>query len=393
MHISEGVLSAPVLIGGGIICAGFTALGLKKIKEQDIPKVAILTATFFVASLVHVPLGPSSVHLILNGLIGLILGLSAFPAILVALFFQAILFQFGGLTVLGVNTVNMALPGVVFYYICRYMIRSEKRWINMIGSFIAGAGAVFGAGLLVALSLYLSNKGFISAAKMVLIAHIPIMLIEGIITAIAVSFIKKTKPELILSLIILLLIPVHGYCHRVDIFCYVDGNYIKCEAKFTPGGPVKKGKIQVISMQTGKTLLETSTNEQGKASFKIPEEAIKKHWDLKVICNAEMGHRNFWIVKSDEFLPQEEQGQISENASTVVQEGAGNQGKKGVAISEKQLESIVERVISRQLAPIRRDIAELNEPKISFQDIIGGLGYIFGLAGIALYFMSKRERR
>jgi len=200
MHISEGVLAAPVLIGGAAVCVGGTALGLKKITQQEIPKVGILTAAFFVASLVHVPLGPSSVHLILNGLIGLILGWAAFPALLVALFFQAIFFQFGGVTVLGVNTVNMALPGIVAYYLCSAMVRSDNTVLNMAGGFIAGAGAVAGAGILVAISLYLSSRAFLGAAKAVLVAHVPIMIIEGIITAIAVSFMKKARPELLSGL-------------------------------------------------------------------------------------------------------------------------------------------------------------------------------------------------
>ena len=88
-----------------------TAIGLKKMDYEAIPRVAILSAAFFVATLIHVPVGPVGLHLVLNGLMGLLLGWMAVPAILIALFLQALLFQFGGLTVLGVNTVTMALPG------------------------------------------------------------------------------------------------------------------------------------------------------------------------------------------------------------------------------------------------------------------------------------------
>ncbi len=197
MHISEGVLAAPVLIAGAAICIGGTAIGLKKINQDDIPKVGVLTAVFFVASLVHVPLGPSSVHLILNGLIGLVLGWAAFPALLVALFFQAIFFQFGGLTVLGVNTVNMALPGIIVYYLCSGMVHSDNHLLNIAGGFVAGAGAVAGAGILVAISLYMSGQAFLGAAKTVLLAHVPIMIIEGFITVFVISFIKKVRPEIL----------------------------------------------------------------------------------------------------------------------------------------------------------------------------------------------------
>ena len=77
--------------------------------------VVILFLAFFVGSFVHVPIGLSSAHLILNGLLGAILGWAAFPAILTALLLQAVLFQFGGITVLGVNTFNVAGPAVLCF--------------------------------------------------------------------------------------------------------------------------------------------------------------------------------------------------------------------------------------------------------------------------------------
>ena len=99
MHISEGVLSGPVLAGGWALATVGTTLGLKRLDYDRLMTVAILSAAFFVASLIHVPIGPVSAHLILNGLLGAILGLAAFPAICVALLLQAVLFQYGGLVV------------------------------------------------------------------------------------------------------------------------------------------------------------------------------------------------------------------------------------------------------------------------------------------------------
>ena len=88
MHISEGILSAPVLISGGALTVVGTAIGLKRLDYDRIMGVAIMAATFFVAALIHVPLGPGSVHLVLNGLLGVVLGWACFPAILIALLLQ-----------------------------------------------------------------------------------------------------------------------------------------------------------------------------------------------------------------------------------------------------------------------------------------------------------------
>jgi cobalt/nickel transport system permease protein len=97
LHITEGILTGPVLFTGAALTVAGTAVGLKKLDYDSIPRVAILSAGFFVASLIHVPVGPASVHLVLNGLVGIMLGWLAFPAILIGLLLQAILFQFGDL--------------------------------------------------------------------------------------------------------------------------------------------------------------------------------------------------------------------------------------------------------------------------------------------------------
>lgn len=195
MHISEGILSAPVLIGGAVIAFSGTIIGLKKLDSEHIMPTAFLASAFFVASLVHVPLGPGSVHLVLNGLLGIILGWSAFPAILVALFLQALFFQFGGLVVLGVNTVTMAVPALCCFYLVRPWL--NKRKTRNVAAFGAGALSVFLSSLLMALALALSDTGFLSTARVIVAANVPIMIIEGFITMFTVAFLARVQPEIL----------------------------------------------------------------------------------------------------------------------------------------------------------------------------------------------------
>jgi len=196
MHISEGVLSGPVLISGMAMAAVGTAIGLKKLNFDRIGQAGILAASFFVASLVHVPLGPSNVHLIMNGMVGLLLGWSAFPAILVALLLQALLFQYGGITTLGVNTVIMALPAVTGHYLFRSVLRKKPQTI-LLAAFATGLLGVLLAGCLAALALISASENFFEAALLLATAHLPVMIIEGIVTAFCVAFLKKVQPEMI----------------------------------------------------------------------------------------------------------------------------------------------------------------------------------------------------
>ncbi len=196
MHISEGVLSPAVLGAGYVLTAAATCISLRKMDYARLTTAAVLASVFFVGSLVHVPLGPGSVHLILNGLLGLFLGWAVFPALLVALLLQAVLFQFGGIAVLGVNTFDMAFPALVCHYAFRSFL-GRSNWLRPLGAFCCGALSVAGAALCTALALGFTDEGFWTAAKVLFLAHIPIMLLEGVIAALAIEFVAKSRPELL----------------------------------------------------------------------------------------------------------------------------------------------------------------------------------------------------
>ncbi len=196
MHISEGVLS-PMILGGGYgLAAAGTWIGLHKADYSRLTTAAVLASVFFVASLIHIPLGPGSVHLILNGLLGLFLGWTVFPALLVALLLQAILFRYGGLAVLGVNVFDIAFPALLCHFLFRSWI-SKTGSLRLIGAFCCGAVSVVGAALCTAFALALSDKGFLTSARILIITHIPIMVLEGGITMAVISFIHKNKPDLL----------------------------------------------------------------------------------------------------------------------------------------------------------------------------------------------------
>lgn len=175
-----------------------TALGLRKLEYDRLVAVGILSAAFFVASLIHVPVGLSSAHLMLNGLVGVLLGWAAFPSILVALLLQALLFQFGGITVLGVNVFTMGFAAVISWYVFRaicYLCPGMKG--VRVAAFMGGALGVALAAVLTALALAFTDEVFWLAARLLLLAHLPVMLVEGLVTMFTVSFIMRVRPELL----------------------------------------------------------------------------------------------------------------------------------------------------------------------------------------------------
>lgn len=374
VHISEGVLSGPVLLGGALLTAGGTYVGLSKLKDKDIPKVGILSSAFFVASLIHVPLGPTSVHLILNGLNGLFLGWAVFPSILVALFLQGILFQFGGITTLGVNTFNMAFPALLTSILFRRLALSEKVVLSVLGGFLVGFFSVALSGVFVALSLALTGEAFLSVAKLILIAHFPVMLIEGVITSMILAFIRKINPKILLSSILVFLLlflwTEPSLAHRIKTFAYVgEGGKVITRTYFTSGEGVKNADVLVYDNASGNLVLKGKTDDKGNFVFTPPSGVS----ELKIVVEAGMGHKSQAVLTLGEKEPSEEKVSPLEVKTQDVND--------------------LSKLLDEKLKPIQESLIEIEEKltEPSLSDIFGGIGYIFGIFGVWAMVVARRK--
>lgn len=196
MHISEGILSGGVLAVGWAGTIAGLSYGFKKTNPDKIIQTALISSAFFLASLVNIRIGPSSTHLTLLAPMGLILGYSVFPAVIVALLLQALLFGFGGLLVLGANAFVMGSASLVTHIIFGRAIRESAGRTRVITlSFMAGAFAVVIAAVIAGMFLMMTDANFSGAVKILLTAHIPVAIVEGIVTAFLVMWLKKSAPE------------------------------------------------------------------------------------------------------------------------------------------------------------------------------------------------------
>lgn len=203
MHICEGILASTphgqvVLAVSTVAAAAGTAIGLYRLDYERIPRVALLSAAFFACSLIHLPLGAATVHLTLIGLMGLILGWAAFPAVLVALALQAMFFPFfGGYTTLGLNTLIMATPAVVCHYLFRRAVRSDAEVVVFrIGFAAAAVGILLGASI-GGIALLATGRAFDLFGYAFAIAHVPLAVLEGLVTGSVVVLLRKVCPELL----------------------------------------------------------------------------------------------------------------------------------------------------------------------------------------------------
>ncbi len=212
MHIPDGFIPPNICLAGYALTGGLTWYSLKQINrdrhiQANIPKASLLTAAFFVTSLIRIPIPPSSIHLILNGMMGAVLGYYAFLGILIGLFFQAVMFQHGGLSTLGVNGIIMGLPALVAYHIFRLRSKfsTNRQFLSNILAFTAGAGALILSATIFTVLLVTTISGDLdanverNAIYLSLGSYLIQAVIEGVFTVTLIAFLNKVKPELLRS--------------------------------------------------------------------------------------------------------------------------------------------------------------------------------------------------
>lgn len=210
MHIPDGYLPAEVVIGGYVVTGIATWYSIKKINQRkdpraEIPKASILTAAFIVVSLIHIPIPPTSVHLMLSGLMGILLGYYAFPAILIGVLFQSVLFHHGGITTIGINTINFGIPALITYQLFRPLLKkigTNRKSVSLIGFSAGMIGAALSVIMftLIIINFIPAELDIISEKNALItlsLAHIPIIIIEGIVSAIILTYLLKAKPKLL----------------------------------------------------------------------------------------------------------------------------------------------------------------------------------------------------
>jgi len=186
--------------------------------------------------------------------------------------------------------------------------------------------------------------------------------------------------------------------HKVRIFAYEESGTIVGETAFSGGRPAKNAEIVVKDKATGTILTTTRTDAKGAFSFQIPEQAEREHLNLQLIVNAGEGHRGEWVLTADEYLSASASAAGPE-VHTAPVTGEQNLSKTSDAavvhpltVDETVLRRVVEEAVEKKLGPVKHMLAVAMDQGPRLQDILGGIGYLIGLAGIIAYFKSRSPR-
>jgi len=208
---------------------------------------------------------------------------------------------------------------------------------------------------------------------------------------------KYNKFCLMFTMLWLLLLPVSVSAHNVTVFAWVDGDTIHTQSKFSGGKRVKNAPILVYDFKDV-LLLEGKTDENGMFSFKIPQKTA-----LKIVLKASMGHLAFWKLQAEELGETESKTAVqptgmkaplvTDSRSAGIEKNVDVSESTKVSLGKREIEEIINASLDKKLQPITEMLADAMNQEPGFTEIMGGIGYILGLVGIALYFANRKRNR
>ena len=207
---------------------------------------------------------------------------------------------------------------------------------------------------------------------------------------------KNIRKTLLLATLALF-ITQNAMAHRVTVFAWVEGDTVFVESKFSGGKKVKDGTI-IVTDASGVELATGKTNDLGEYSFKIP-----RRTELRITLKAGMGHQAEWTIPLEEIgsttpaekIPAEDsiamKAQAPPDARPQEQPSAElTQTPVGPGLAE--IEAMLEKTLDKKLKPVLKMLAESREQEPTIGDILGGIGYIIGLMGVAAYFRYRKRK-
>lgn len=402
VHVPDGMLRAPWLVGGFLVAGLLALLASYKVRDEEIPRIALLSAAFFVATLMHIPMGPASVHLLLNGLVGVVLGRRAPLAILIGLALQAALFGHGGLTTIGVNACVQIFPALLsawlFFLLCRgARIQPHNRTaLWLLGCFI-GVVSVLAALLLEAVVLVAGGvQDWLLVVQVMFLAHLPVAAIEGVVLGFTVSFLARVKPDmlglrrveqnaetnaplplapssslrevpspvhppaLLLAVVALTALATPAQAHRLDADCKIlPGRQIRIESWFDIGGDPPKGAEVTVLRPDQSVLAKGQLDSEGCFTFHYSEAE-----QLEVTIAAPDGHRKTFTIDRDRLDPSEPARSIP----VIDREAMWRERLKEALIGISFLFSLAAFLLSwrngRRLRSLQQNAEAISEPEL-----------------------------
>lgn len=181
----------------------------------------------------------------------------------------------------------------------------------------------------------------------------------------------------------LLLVGGQAFAHKVSIFATVQGDRIEGEAYFSGGGRPRDCVVKFVS-PAGVELGETRTNAEGLFSFKPVVRG-----DHVIVMNTGDGHRAEYVIKAED-LPADLPPAAGPAEARPPAAAASDTAAAAPAAGDRDADPRIAGEVQRAVLPLRKQLDRM-ESTVRLRDILGGIGYIFGLAGVVMYVRSRKR--
>jgi nickel transport protein len=185
--------------------------------------------------------------------------------------------------------------------------------------------------------------------------------------------------------------------HKLQVFAFAEGNRILGSTYFAGGGAASGARIEVRDL--GGSLLAELVPDREGAFVYVAQDPI----DHRILAITGDGHRAEWRIAADELfahfaaVPGPESSAVAQSrAHDQSIQDAPAENELIASISrpaqtlDPDLEAAIERAVARQVRPLREQLMAA-EDRIRLQDLLGGLGYILGLTGLAFWWRSRHR--
>lgn len=192
-------------------------------------------------------------------------------------------------------------------------------------------------------------------------------------------------------LLIIVFTATFASAHKINVFAYESSNSIYCEASFSGGRPAQKTTIEIVNADNHQLLLSGTTDELGKFSFPIQEKMKSNSINILIVAESGDGHKNTWQLPAEDYLHSTKISQTDSISPQPPRIKTPHTTTSNLTVDEQSFERMIEKVIQRELAPIKRNLAQRESAGPNAKDVFSGLGYIFGLAGLTILIRSKKK--
>ncbi|MDR0361455.1 MAG: hypothetical protein LBJ46_02030 [Planctomycetota bacterium] len=207
---------------------------------------------------------------------------------------------------------------------------------------------------------------------------------------------------LLASIAVLLSFSGEALAHKVNVFAFIDGDEIQVECSFSRSQKVRNGKLIITDLETGDVVHEGVTDERGLFRFRPPDAFLATGHGLNIRLLAGEGHRDDWKVTPEELrsLSMDSRSKPASRTQTTWKtaqpekaENSGEAKKAGqlTGMDTADLEVAIGRVLDEKLFSVKQALARQQKDEPGLRDIVGGIGWILGLLGLATY-MKHRHR-